>query len=109
MPRLSIAGLMLPKRTTTAASVTADAADFALLCDATGGAVTVDLPPAADVSDDDAGGLLYISKSDASGNTVTIDASGAEEIDGSTTVVLSTQFDSRLLMADGSGWVILSS
>src|SRR6185369_17208968 len=47
-----------------------------------------------------------IKKIDASANTVTIDAAGAETIDGALTVVLTTQYQSVTIQSNGTGWDI---
>lgn len=92
-----------PVRTETAA-YTANTLDFLILADATAGAFTVTLPPAADAK----GKLLFIQRTSAS-NNVTIDADGSETINGSATVTLSSQYASRLLISTGSAWAVLAS
>lgn len=77
-------------------------ADHLVLVDATAGAVVVDLPPAASKE----GYQIVVKKIDASGNTVTVDGDGAETIDGSTTQVLSSQYDSVVISSDGVSWWI---
>ena len=62
--------------------------DEVLLCDASGGALTVTLLKA-----DDATRELIIVKTDASAHTVTIAAKSGETINGSATQVLSAQWD----------------
>ena len=57
-----------------------------------------------------AGILINVKKIDSSVNTVTIDAAGAETIDGTATIVLSVQNQSATLHSNGSGtpnWVIV--
>ena len=49
-----------------------------------------------------------IKKIDASANTVTIDAAGAETIDGALTVVLTTQYQSVTIQSNGTGWDIIA-
>lgn len=75
-----------------------------ILADASSGAITVNLPPAADWD----GLLITVKKLDAS-NNVTIDGDGAETIDGSTTLVLSTQYDSVTLLSDGTDIHVMST
>jgi hypothetical protein len=71
-------------------------------CDATGGAFTVVLPPAAAVS----GRVFTIKKVDASANAVTVDANAAELIDGAATATLTTQWESVDLRSSGTAWLI---
>jgi hypothetical protein len=73
-----------------------------VLVDASGGAVTITLPPAAD------GYKEYTIKViDTSSNLVTIDGDGSEEIDGSTSITLTT-YDSFTIVSDGTAWWIIS-
>lgn len=82
------------------ATTTLSGEDGTVLMDATGGARTVNLPPAAVVK-----GLIYtVKKIDASGNAVTIDPNGAETIDGSATKVLSAQWASLTIQSNGTAW-----
>lgn len=69
--------------------------------DASGGAITVTLPPVGVV-----GRPVGIMKSDSSVNAVTIDGSGSETIEGSATQSLPAQFDSMLLRDNGTSWDI---
>ena len=49
-------------------------------------------------------------KVDAGAGAVTIDADSSETINGSTTVSLSSQYDYRTLVYDGSSeWIVISS
>jgi hypothetical protein len=95
-----IAGVR-PFRTITASDTVRDS-DYFIRVDATAGAVTVTLPPAARW----AGIALVIKKLDAA-NNVTIDGNGSEEIDGATTDVLTTQYESRTLFSNGTGWDVI--
>jgi len=81
----------------------ADGTATVYLCNATAGNITINLPAAAGVTSR----IYHIKKTDASANTVTIDGSGAETIDGATTVVLAAQYESRLIVSDGANWHIL--
>jgi hypothetical protein len=73
------------------------------LADATAGAITIDLPPAADM----AGKTVDIKKIDSSINSVTLDGDGAETIDGSLTQVLTAQYDEITVLSDGTAWYII--
>ena len=88
----------------TITTTTHSAANFPIiLCDATSNAITVNLPQASTSAN-----LVYnIKKIDSTGNTVTIDGNASETIDGATTSVLATQYDSATIVCDGSNWFIL--
>lgn len=70
---------------------------------ATGGAVTVNLPAAASSTD----AMIIVKKIDASANAVTVDGNLSETIDGATTVVIGNQYTSLTFICDGTGWHIL--
>lgn len=74
--------------------------DELVLVDATAGAVTITLPPAAQSR----GQRVVVKKTDASGNAVTVDGSGAETIDGAATAALAAQYDSVDIQSDGTSW-----
>jgi hypothetical protein len=82
----------------------ATAEDFTLLCDATGGAFSVTLPAAASST----GRTYFIKKTDASANAVTIDANGAETIDGATTLLLEDQYEGALIRCNGTAWSVVA-
>lgn len=73
--------------------------------DATSAAFTVTLPTVASAGD---GFIIIVKKTDSSVNAVTIDGAGAETIDGATTLVLSSQYDSAALRCDGTEWHVVS-
>ncbi len=79
------------------------ATDFTILCDCTGGAITVNLPTAVGIT----GRIYNIKKTDSSVNAVTIDGNGAETIDGAATVTISFQYDSYSVQSNGTNWVIV--
>jgi hypothetical protein len=79
------------------------ATDRTILVDATGGARTVNLPTAASAK----WRVLKIKKIDSSANTVTVDGSGAETIDGAATQVIAAQYASFTIQSDGATWWIL--
>lgn len=76
-----------------------------VLADATGGAITVNLPPAANATNR----VLRVKKIDASGNAVTVDGDGAETIDGAATQALAAQYDALTIFSDGTSWHIFAS
>ena len=87
--------------TTTGTEVSGD---YLLLCDATGGAITMTLPAAALVP----GRIYAFKRINAGANTVTVDGYGAETIDGVATHVMTPQWNSLLIMTNGVAWFILS-
>lgn len=81
------------------------AGDETVACDATGGAFTVTLPPAAGL----AGKVLTIKKTDASANAVTVDGNAAETIDGATTKTLTKQHEALVIVSNGTNWLVLAA
>jgi hypothetical protein len=94
-----IARLDVVTKTTT---YTATVNDHVILCDASGGAWTLSLPTASP-----SGQQFHIKKIDSSTNAVTVDGNGSQTIDGSTTALLSAQYDAIHIVSDGSNWYIL--
>ena len=82
---------------------TATATDEVITCDATSAAFTITLPAVAGIT----GKPYTIKKTDSSGNIVTIDGNASETIDGATTYLLSSQYDTLPIVSDGSNWHIL--
>lgn len=77
--------------------------DYLIIADATGGAITMALPPAALVP-----GRIYAFKRVNSGaNAVVIDPNAAETIDGAATYTLSAQWNSVTIMSNGTAWFII--
>ena len=72
--------------------------------DTTSGALTVTLPPAADMYDSDTGvsRLVVIKKVENSGNALTVEGNGSETVDGSANQALSGSHASRTYYSDGS-------
>ena len=78
--------------------------DYFLICDATAGAITLTLPPAAIVA-----GRIYVFKRiNAGANAVIVDAYASETIDGAATHTLTPQWNSLAIMTDGVAWFIIS-
>jgi len=88
---------------TVAAAYTVQATDEYLRVDATGGARTITLPLSAAMIQQD----VIVAKVDNTGNAVTITASGSEKINGSTTLVLSSQWAKTRLLSTGAGWEVI--
>lgn len=101
VPRMS--GTVMSANTTITATIILGGVDELVLADATAGAITITLPPAANMP----GKHFYIKKIDSSGNTVTIDGNGAETIDGAATKVLSTQYASHHIISSNGSWHIV--
>lgn len=94
-------GKVSSKSVTYLATVT----DFVILMDASGGARVVDLPAASTANEV----MLVVKKIDSSGNTVTIDGNSGETIDGATTLVLSAQWSTAIIICNGTSWFVLST
>ena len=87
----------------TVTGTTTAAEDFTILCDATSGAITINLPAASTVT----GRIYNVKKIDNSVNTVTIDPNSTETIDGAATNVISTQWTNIQFQSNGTNWFIL--
>lgn len=92
---------IVTKSATYAVAVT----DYTILVDTDGGAVTIDLLPAANayVSEVSSGQIFVVKNIGTSGNDVTIDGDSSETIDGATTKAL-TDGQSAIIQSDGTGW-----
>lgn len=73
-----------------------------VLCNLSGGDITINLPAASS-------GLQYvIIRTSSASNTLTLDPNGAETINGSATyTVSSTAYKAATIISDGSGWVAI--
>ena len=102
-------------------NVSAKSADFTVWSDDSSGSpkdvylvttgastITATLPAVA-TADATAGRVVTILKIDSGAGSVTIDGDGSETINGSATVSLSSQYDYRTLLSDGSEWIVISS
>lgn len=89
--------------TSKSSSFTADSNATVYLVDASSAAVTVTLPASSGVTNR----VYYVKKTDSSSNLVTVDGNSAETIDGSTTTDLTAQYESIVIVCDGSNWFIL--
>lgn len=105
-----IANLLSTVRTPTGAyrsvevSGNVQSGDYLIIADATGGAITMTLPPAALV----AGRIYSFKRINSGANAVIVDAYGAETIDGSLTHTLTPQWNSVTIMSNGVAWFILA-
>jgi hypothetical protein len=91
---------ILTKTSTYTATIT----DSTILCDATTGSMTINLPAVSGVTRRQ----YVIKKIDSSVNTVTIDPNASETIDGATTYVLSAQWASAHIQTNGTAWYVLA-
>lgn len=89
--------------TTVTTTTTADGTHYTILVDASGGAVTINLPAANTATRR----IYVVKKIDAAANNVTLDGSGAETIDGAATQIITTQWASYTIQSNGTAWFIL--
>lgn len=94
---------------TKTAHYTLTKADYTILVDASGGAVTITLPTAASAysSVTKVGKVYNVKKIDSSGNAVTLDGDGSETIDGAANQSIPTQWMNLTVQSNGSAWFIL--
>jgi len=71
-----------------------------VLVDASGGAVTVTLPSPSN------GARVRVKKIDSSSNTVTVQPSGTETIDGASSHSISQQYETYEYVSDGTNWYV---
>jgi hypothetical protein len=100
---LSLLGALTTALSTKTTTYTITVADSVILADATSAAFTVNLPTAVGIT----GRQYTIKKIDVSANAVTLDGNGSQTIDGATTRVLSTQYESVKVISDGANWFIV--
>ncbi len=91
---------------TTTTSIDSTYRNKIILCDATGGNVTLNLAAAATLGD---GFVLTIKKIDSSGNTCIIDPNSTETVDGATTKTITLQYGSAMIIDDGTNWQTVTS
>lgn len=97
-----LAGGILDHTTVTTNTILG-ASDLVVLCNASSGAITLNLPAASSNS----GRTYIVKKIDSSGNRVILDGSSSETIDDSTTYILTSQYDSIQVMCDGTEWWVI--
>ena len=88
---------------TKTSNYTITGTDVVVFADATSGNVTITLPAASGV----AGYRFYVKRIDNAGNTCTIARTGADTIDGLTSLSLDLQYTSVGVVSNGSAWYIL--
>jgi hypothetical protein len=72
------------------------------VCDSSGGSFTLTLPDAADFE----GRILHF-KHISANNSVTVDCTGGQTIDGAGSFSLSSQWAVKTVISDGSNWLTL--
>ncbi|MCH8748169.1 hypothetical protein IH781_00305 [Patescibacteria group bacterium] len=87
---------------TYTADQTLTTANQIVLVDATSGNVTITLTAVSDLTGEE----FDVSKIDSSGNTVTVAAAGSDEINGSSEVVISSQYESVTFYTSPTAWHI---
>jgi hypothetical protein len=88
---------------TESSTYVATVTDGVILCDASGAAFDVDLPTVSGNS----GKVLHIKKIDATANAITIDPFGAQTIDGQASIQLTAQYETVMLVSDGTEWWVI--
>ena len=78
--------------------------DGVIRANTTSAGFTVTLQPSATVK----GQVVHIKKTSTDGNTLTVDGSGAELIDGSATLAWATARLNHTFYANGTGWDVLT-
>lgn len=96
----SLTGLSTMTVQTLTSTGTISTSARVVLCDATSGAITVNLGAAATYQD------ITVKKIDSSANACTVDPNSSETIDGGSTAVISVQYASISLASNGSNWFI---
>lgn len=71
------------------------------LCSANSSSITVTLPAVS------TGKIIRIKKTDSTANTVTIQRGGTSTVDGATSKILYSQYESMTLACDGTNWFIV--
>ncbi len=89
--------------TTQTTNYTVGSSDTVVFANATSGNVTVTIPAASGL----AGYRFYIKRVDGSANTVTVQRSGSDTIDGMTSFTLDQQYTAFAVVSNGSAWYIL--
>lgn len=95
----------LPLVTTILTAYTPNKTDKTIFADASSASFTVTLPGAATV---DAGKTYTVKRTNAGPNTVIVDGTGSETIDGIPSLRLNQRFDYLQLQSDGTNWMVIS-
>lgn len=89
----------------TASSTTLTPETAFVEADATGGAITLTLPPAAGC----VGRMYGVKRVNAGANAVVVDGNGAETIDGAASKSLDSQWACLIIISNGTNWLIRST
>lgn len=92
-----------PTVTVTNSDTTLDSTNYSVRMSTGSSNRTVNLPATAGC----VGRIYVVKKVDAGAGTVTVDGNASETIDGSTTFIISTQYNSVTIQSNGTGWDIL--
>lgn len=91
--------------TSVSTNTTANLSNHTILVDASGGAVTITLPAASTAFVGNFGWQCVVQKTDASGNTVTVQRAGSDLINGATTQTITTQYQAKTFQGiSSSAW-----
>ncbi len=101
VPAWSTTGVWTTSTQTTNYTITSS--DTVIFANATSGNVTITIPAASGL----AGYRFYIKRVDGSANTVTVQRSGSDTIDGMTSFTLDLQYTALAVVSNGSAWYIL--
>lgn len=102
----TVQGFKAPTSLKTA-NYTITTTDYTIRADASGAARIITLPTAASVFSNGSGQIFNIKKTDSSANTVTIQANGAETIDGTNTKVITSQNSTITIQSNGTSWDVI--
>ena len=83
---------------------TLNATDFTVYADTTAGSMTVTLPTAIGIA-----GRIYVIKKKVAANTLTINTTSSQTIDGATSWADTDQYATLMVQSDGANWIKLSS
>lgn len=103
IPISFVGGSPLAVATTTTTPYTVTNSNDVLLVDATAAPVVVNLQSLASAKKK----IYSFKKMDATANSMTLDPSGAETVDGAPTLVTAVQYTAFSLYPTATGWVIL--
>ena len=91
--------------TTKSAAYTATANDETILANVSAGAFAITLPTAVGAT----GKTYIVKKIDSSANSVTVNTTSSQTIDGATSRLLTNQYDAIQVQGDGSNWFIIAN
>jgi len=89
--------------TVTAGTTTLGSSNCVVLCDASSGTVTLNLPTSVGV----AGKVYHVKKTDSSENQVVVTPYGSQKVDGRSSVEIGDQHVCVTIVSDGSNWHII--